>query len=224
MTDCLILRSTSDKRMRQRSYNQYCPIAHALDLVGDRWTLLIVRDLLLGPKRFSDLFGGLSGIGTNLLTDRLKQLEQAGIVQRRTLPPPAASAVYELTTYGRELEEVLRALAHWGGQSLGRPEPAQVLSRDSVLLATRELVRHYAANLPASSYLVQIRDERFHEPLLFRVVENDLTIGFEPADDAFVTLQLDLPTLFALSAGTLSPAEACARGLLAIGGTPLGDS
>ncbi|NJM05348.1 helix-turn-helix transcriptional regulator [Candidatus Gracilibacteria bacterium] len=105
--------------MPQRSYNQYCPIANALDLIGERWSLLIVRDLLLGPKRFSDLRNALPGIGTNILTDRLKGLEEAGIIARRVLPPPAASTVYELTPYGQLLDGPVQALAQWGGMTLG---------------------------------------------------------------------------------------------------------
>ena len=87
--------------MSKRSYNQYCAVARALDIVGERWTLLIVRELLTGPKRFKDLLEGLPGIGTNLLTGRLKDLEGYGVVHRVTLPPPAASKVYELTELGR---------------------------------------------------------------------------------------------------------------------------
>ena len=96
-----------------RSYGQFCGVAHALDLVGERWALLVVRELVLGPKRFTDLAAGLPGIGTNILTARLRELEQTGVVERRVLPPPAGSTVYELTPYGRELEPVLLALGRW---------------------------------------------------------------------------------------------------------------
>jgi DNA-binding HxlR family transcriptional regulator len=105
-----------------KSYDQYCPIAHALDLVGERWSLLIVRELLHeGPLRYSDLHGRLDGCGTNILAARLKALEQGGVVRRRRLDPPAASWVYELTEYGEGLREVLHVLAHWGARSLRRP-------------------------------------------------------------------------------------------------------
>ena len=105
-----------------KSYHQYCPVAHALDLVGERWSLLIVRELLEeGPLRYTDLHCRLSGCGTNILAARLKELERGGIVQRRRLPPPAASAVYELTEYGAGLRPVLHQLAHWGARSLGPP-------------------------------------------------------------------------------------------------------
>lgn len=99
-----------------RSYDQFCGLARALDHVGHRWTLLIVRELLLGPKRFTDLRGGLPGIANNLLADRLRQLQDDGLVTRRELPPPAASTVYELTESGRELQEAVHALIRWGGR------------------------------------------------------------------------------------------------------------
>jgi DNA-binding HxlR family transcriptional regulator len=105
-----------------KHYDQYCPMAHALDLVGERWSLLIVRELLHeGPLRYSDLHTHLAGCGTNILAARLKSLEQGGVVRRRRLPPPAASWVYELTEYGEGLREVLHVLAHWGARSLGPP-------------------------------------------------------------------------------------------------------
>jgi DNA-binding HxlR family transcriptional regulator len=105
----------------RKPYEQYCPIAHALDLVGDRWALLVVRELMHGPKRYSDLAADLRGIGTNVLAARLKDLEAEGLVTRRTLPPPAASKVYELTEYGQALRPALRELALWGARSLGPP-------------------------------------------------------------------------------------------------------
>jgi DNA-binding HxlR family transcriptional regulator len=104
-----------------KRYDQYCPVAHALDLVGERWALLVVRELMHGPKRYTDLAGSLPGIGTNILASRLRDLEACGIVAKRRLPPPAASRVYELTEYGRALRTVLRELALWGARSLGPP-------------------------------------------------------------------------------------------------------
>jgi DNA-binding HxlR family transcriptional regulator len=106
--------------MRKR-YDQYCPVAHALCLVGERWALLVVLELMHGPKRYTDLVDHLPGIGTNILASRLRDLEKGGIVTKRKLPPPAASRVYELTDYGRELKPVIRELALWGARSLGPP-------------------------------------------------------------------------------------------------------
>lgn len=104
-----------------KRYDQYCPMAHALDLVGERWSLLVLRELMHGPKRYTDLADGLPGIGTNILAARLRDLERCGVIAKRTLPPPAASRVYELTDYGRELRGVMRELALWGARSLGPP-------------------------------------------------------------------------------------------------------
>jgi DNA-binding HxlR family transcriptional regulator len=104
-----------------KRYDVYCPVAHALGLVGERWALLVVLELMSGPKRYTDLVAGLPGIGTNILAGRLRDLEAGGIVTKRTLPPPAASRVYELTEYGRALRPVIRELALWGARSLGPP-------------------------------------------------------------------------------------------------------
>jgi DNA-binding HxlR family transcriptional regulator len=109
-----------------KPYNQYCPVAHALDLVGERWSLLVVRELQQGPLRYSDLQDRLPGCSTNVLADRLRGLETAGILGKRRLPPPAASTVYELTPQGEGLRTVLAALARWGAQTLGPPDATQL--------------------------------------------------------------------------------------------------
>lgn len=104
-----------------KRYDEYCPVAHALGLVGERWALLVVLELMRGPKRYTDLAENLRGIGTNILASRLRDLEAGGVVAKRTLPPPAASKVYELTDYGRDLRPVIRELALWGARTLGPP-------------------------------------------------------------------------------------------------------
>ena len=109
-----------------KRYDQYCPIACSLGLVGERWTLLVVRELMEGPKRYTDLAAGLHGIGTNILADRLKELEAAGLVEKHKLPPPAASTVYELTAAGRQLRPVLHELARFGARYMG-PPPADAV-------------------------------------------------------------------------------------------------
>lgn len=208
--------------MTQRSYNQYCPIARALDLIGERWSLLIIRDLLLGPKRFSDLRAGLPGIGTNILTDRLKVLEQAGVIARRVLPPPAASTVYELTPYGRELDGPLQALAQWGGQSLGSIQPGQVPSRDSILLTVRALARQLFAAHGLRSAAVLLSVERYAETIVARA-EGDAVRVFTntPAEaEAEVEIRLELDALFALAGGTLTLREALEQGKAHLRGQP----
>src|SRR5205809_2716919 len=131
--------------MTSRSYEQFCGIARALDLVGERWALLIVRDLILGPKRFTDLRGGLPAIGTNVLAARLKELERGGVVARRTLPPPAASTVYELTDYGRTLEGPVLALGRWGARSMGPRQDGQALRSEWFGVALKAFFRPEAA-------------------------------------------------------------------------------
>jgi DNA-binding HxlR family transcriptional regulator len=104
-----------------KRYDAYCPVAHALGLVGERWSLLIALELMHGPKRYTDLVEALPGIGTNILAARLRDLEAGGVIARRILPPPAPAKVYELTEYGRGLKPAIRELALWGARSLGPP-------------------------------------------------------------------------------------------------------
>src|SRR5215468_6255857 len=118
----------------KRSYGDGCGIAHALDLIGERWALLVVRELLLGPKRFTDLRAGLPNASPNVLSQRLRELEQAAIVRRRKLPPPAGSWVYELTDWGRELHPTMILLGSWALRSPTFPEDAPV-GDDSVVLS-----------------------------------------------------------------------------------------
>jgi DNA-binding HxlR family transcriptional regulator len=113
--------------MPRRSYDQYCPLSRALDIVGERWTLLIVRELLAGPRRYTDLHADLPGISTDVLAARLKEMEQDDLVTRRRLPPPAAAAVYELTPRGHGLLASLTALADWGTAGLADPQPTDAL-------------------------------------------------------------------------------------------------
>jgi DNA-binding HxlR family transcriptional regulator len=124
--------------MARRTYGDRCGIARALDLVGERWALLVVRELLLGPKRFTDLRAGLPNIGPDVLAQRLRDLEAAGIVERATLPPPAASQVYGLTVWGRELEPVVLGLGRWGSRA---PVPAEdaPLGPDAAMLALKTM-------------------------------------------------------------------------------------
>ena len=139
----------------RRSYGDACPIARALDAVGERWALLVVRELLLGAQRFSDLRRALPGASSNMLTDRLRELEARRLVRRRTLPPPAASSVYELTERGRELEPILDALGTWG--STERPPVDGSLTATSVLLFLRGSARANA-RAPKHTYRVRLDD------------------------------------------------------------------
>ncbi|GAA1829529.1 winged helix-turn-helix transcriptional regulator [Agromyces salentinus] len=137
--------------MANRSYQDGCAAAHALDLIGERWALLVVRELLFGPKRFTDLRAGLPGASPNVLAQRLRELDEAGVLRRHRLLPPAAATVYELTPWGRQLEPVIIALGRWGGRSPSLLHDAR-MSADSVALALRtsfsaELARGLSAEL-----------------------------------------------------------------------------
>ena len=123
-----------------KRFDQYCPVAHALDLVGDRWSLLVIRELVHGPKRYTDLVDNLPGIGTNILAGRLRDLESHGLVARRVLPPPAASRVYELTEYGAALRPALRELAMWGARTLGPPAACSAELFDGWLANAMDIV------------------------------------------------------------------------------------
>jgi DNA-binding HxlR family transcriptional regulator len=138
-----------------RSYAEVCPIARALDRVGDRWLLLVVRELTLGPRRFSDLRRALPGLSSNMLADRLRKLEADAVVRRRTLPPPAASRVYELTQRGSDLEPVLDALAAWGSRAPCPPDGS--FSSTSVLYLLRSRLRSRPGALDAS-YRIHLDD------------------------------------------------------------------
>jgi len=145
-----------------RSYGQFCAAAKALDVVGERWTLLLVRELLLGPRRFTDLLTALPGLGTSLLASRLKQLEAAGVIRREQLPPPAGSWVYQITDAGLGVGLVVKALADWGVRLLETPGPGEAVRADWLAL-------HLAVSAPAEAvagvretYQVHIDDEVLH--------------------------------------------------------------
>lgn len=123
---------------RKKPYDDGCATAHALDIIGERWALLIVRELVPGPKRFSDIRAALPGISTNILTSRLAELEGHHIVVRRTLPPPAASQVYQLTDWGKELEPLIREIGRWAARSPALT-PGKPMSAASVMLSFRTM-------------------------------------------------------------------------------------
>jgi DNA-binding HxlR family transcriptional regulator len=144
----------------KRTYGDSCGIARALDIVGERWALLVVRELLLGPKRFTDLRAGLPRVGPDMLAARLRELEETEVVRRATLPPPAASKVYELTEWGAELAPVLQALGRWGGRV---PLPAQPapLGVDAAVVALQTTFDPEAAAWVDAVYLLTLGDQVF---------------------------------------------------------------
>jgi DNA-binding HxlR family transcriptional regulator len=197
-----------------KPFEQYCPVAHALGLVGDRWSLLILRDLLHGPKRYTDLLEGLRGIGTNILAARLRGLEETGIVRKRRLPPPAASTVYELTDYGTELEEVFYALARWGARSLGPPGPRDELYPEWGLNAVAALFSPEAARGLTETYVLNIGGDVFS----VRLDNGHMHAEMGAAEDADLVVETDMDTFFRLVSGDVPPRSALKQGLVRIKG------
>jgi DNA-binding HxlR family transcriptional regulator/putative sterol carrier protein len=202
--------------MSRKGFGQICGLARALEIVGERWALLIVRDLVAGPKRFTDLRRGLPRIPTNVLSSRLKELERDGIVRRRTLPPPAASAVYELTEYGLELDEVMLRLGLWGARSLGPPEEGAVMTADGMMMAMRATFRPEAAEGLDAVYELRLGDVTLHAA----VDEGRVVTASGPAEDPDVVLETSPADLAALLSGELEPKEAVAAGRLRARGEP----
>jgi DNA-binding HxlR family transcriptional regulator len=199
----------------KRSYGEACRFAYALDLVGERWALLIVRELLLGPKRFTDLRAGLPHASTNILSDRLRELEHNAIVRRRKLAPPAASSVYELTEWGRELEPVVTQLGAWGARSPIPPD-SQEIGPDSIVLALRSLFDPEAAGDLSASYNLELGQDRF----CVGIADGKLELGRESAADPEVTIAVaDAGTLAAILAGQLPLDDALASDATRIEGS-----
>jgi len=146
--------------LKKRVYEDGCATAHALDLVGERWALLVMRELLLGPKRFSDLRASLPGISANVLTQRLQDLEAVSIVRHRTLPPPAASSVYELTEWGQESEELFRVIGKWAARS-PLHDPKSPLSVASVVMSMRTMFSRARAGRLSGSLGFRFGREEF---------------------------------------------------------------
>jgi len=190
-----------------RTYAQYCPVARALELVGERWTLLVARELLLGPRRFTDLMAGLPGVSANVLASRLKDLEQEGMVARRMLPPPAASAVYELTDHAVGLVSVLAAMADWGMTMLGEPRPDEEVRGEWIVLGLA-VTAHAHEAIDGKTYELHIDGEVLH----VEVHKGNLQPHQGPADRPDAVVRLDATTLADLARGHLELDEALSTG------------
>jgi DNA-binding HxlR family transcriptional regulator len=192
-----------------RNYGQYCGVAAALGQVGERWALLIVRDLLVGPRRYSDLKQGLPRIPTNILSTRLKELQASGIVRRL---PLAHGLAYDLTDYGRGLEEVILALGRWGFQAMGDPENGDIITADSMTIALRTAFATDAAGrLPATVYEAHVGDV----VLTIRVDESGLSVtrGTAAAPDIAFAAG---PSIRRIISGEFSPEAAIAEGVVRV--------
>jgi DNA-binding HxlR family transcriptional regulator len=195
--------------MKKRGYGQYCGFARALEIVGERWALLIIRDLLVGPRRFTDLRRGLPRIPTNILAERLKELEHAGVVRRRALPRPSGSIVYELTERGRGLDDIVLGLGRWGAGSLGDPRPGEIVTPDSLVMALRTAFRPRAAGTLRADFEIRLGEIVVHA----RVHEGTLEAGAGPLPGPDLVIETG-PALRALMAGEIGVAEAIEEGLV----------
>ena len=195
-----------------RSYRDGCSSAHALDLVGERWALLIVRDLLFGPKRFSDLHAGLSHGSPNVLTQRLRELETSGVVRRRKLPPPASTMVYELTEWGAELEPILLGLQRWGAGSPTYPRGAEI-GCDAAMLALKNAFSPVGGTQPAT---VEIRFPA--GTFAVGVTDDEITINRGAAPHPDAVIEIEPNTLEAIAFGLMSLATAESAGDVHIDG------
>ncbi len=199
----------------KRHYGQYCGFARALELVGERWALLIVRDLLVGPKRFGEIARGLPGIPTNILTTRLNELEDSGLVRRRVQDRPAKGVAYELTEAGATLEEAVVALGRWGAQHLGEPHPDETITEDSIAMALRTTFRPEAAGKAKVTYLLRMGPIEVHA----RIRDGAITVGRGSIAKPNLIIETG-PALRALMAHEISPSEALKKRLVRITGDP----
>lgn len=202
--------------MARRSYDQFCSLARALDVVGERWTLLIARELMLGPKRFSDLLPALPGIGKNLLAARLRHLEDHDLVRRRELPPPAGSRVYELAEDGRALGPALSELGRWGIERLETPPPEVLFRPAWAMFPLSYMANTEAAEGLRETYEFRIGDERF--TIHVRDGRVEPRSGAAERPDLIVTMSDD--TLRELFEGELEAAAGLSQGRIGIEGAP----
>lgn len=197
----------------RRKYDDGCAIAQALDVIGERWALLVVRELVLGPKRFTDLLAGLHGVSSDVLTQRLRDLTDAGVVHRRRLGPPASSWVYELTEWGTELEPIILELAHWVHKSPHMRYDLP-LGADSLMLALKTRFHPPAADGMEATIGVYLGDAHFR----VHIEDGQLSIGRGDAENPRLILDTDQTTLLSLLSPDGSVDDALAGGQLRLSG------
>ena len=202
--------------MPEHRYQQYCALARTLDVAGDRWTLLIARELVPGPRRFTDLIDGLPGISRKLLTERLRALEQEGIIARRELPPPAARQVYELTDDGRDLAEAMGPLIAWGVRRLGERKPTESFRARWTAVGMAALADRKAAKGVSETYQFLVGDSAFH----FTVDDGSIELHDGRAQNPAVVLTTDEETWADIASGELRFSSATATGALSVAGEP----
>ncbi|HEV3376250.1 MAG TPA: winged helix-turn-helix transcriptional regulator [Thermoleophilaceae bacterium] len=202
--------------MPQHRYQQYCALARTLDVAGDRWTLLIVRELAPGPRRFTDLIEGLPGIPRKLLTDRLRALERDGVIARQELPPPAARRVYALTDDGRDLAVAMAPLIAWGARRIGDRKPGETFHARWPAVAMAGLADREAAKGVSETYQYLVGDSAFH----FVVNDGSIELHDGRARDPAVTLTTDEETWADIASGKTRASSAAATGALTVAGDP----
>jgi DNA-binding HxlR family transcriptional regulator/putative sterol carrier protein len=203
------------QNINNRSNNQFCALACTLDVIGERWTLLIIRELLPGPRRFKDLIEGLPGISTNLLSERLRSLEQRGIHYRRVLPPPAGSTVYELTPAGQALETAVLELGRWGSRWLPASLAGIALpSLGAITLALKAFFHPEMAQGADETYELRFGSEA----LQVRIKEGELHVRHGEAPQPAAVFHTDMQTFLGLFTGQIQPGEALAAGLVRVEG------
>jgi DNA-binding HxlR family transcriptional regulator len=193
-----------------RSYQHYCAVAKALDVVGDRWVLLIVRELMTsGPSRYTDLMKGLPGIATNLLADRLREMEQNGVVRREEAAPPVATTLFQLTDRGQALYPVLEELGRWGGRLMGVPEPSNVFRSHWLVFPFDAYLTDKTPQEPAVTIEVRTGDE----PVVIETVDGTVRTRRGTADHPDAVIGGQPGPILGLLSGRLALAEAKHRGL-----------
>jgi DNA-binding HxlR family transcriptional regulator len=200
--------------MAKRTYDQYCALAKALDVVGERWTLLILRELFAGPQRFSDLLRTLPGIGNGMLATRLREMQENGLIEEAVLPPPVAVRVYQLTTVGRQLDEAVTALGRWGVSLLGAPDPTLHQHPLWLLQSLAASTRRLPEGIPALNVDVQLDGQHHH----VRVRSGRVMAGRGPHHEPQARILTRSSVLVALSRRQISTEEAITSGQLVISG------
>jgi DNA-binding HxlR family transcriptional regulator/putative sterol carrier protein len=202
--------------MAEHRYQQYCALARALDVAGDRWTLLIVRELAPGPRRFTDLIDGLPGISRKLLTERLRALERDGLIARQELPPPAARQVYELTDDGRDLAHAMGPLIAWGARRLGERKPTESFRARWPAVGMAALADREAAKGVSETYQYLVGQSAFY----FTIDDGAIELHDGRAEDPAVVLTTDEETWADIASGKIRFSSATAAGALSVAGDP----
>ncbi|MDQ3982595.1 MAG: winged helix-turn-helix transcriptional regulator [Actinomycetota bacterium] len=200
--------------MGEHRYEQFCALARALDVAGDRWTLLIVRELRPGPRRFTDLVDGLPGISRKLLTERLRDLERDGVIARRELPPPAARQVYELTDDGRDLAAAMAPLIAWGARRIGERRAGESFRPRWVSVSMVGLADREAAKGVRDTYQYVVGDSAFY----FVVDDGSIELRDGRAEDPSVVVTTDEETWADIASGKTTTSSAADAGALTTAG------